>query len=118
MAECSCSGRAAKRRRRVGFVEIESLAVLLEALYLDPAGPTEGHFARVELEWIVEWLRLQPDRQFGNSLLRHAVAIQLAPRSAINYSPSNPRPRWTLVEEYLRDRVVLDDQQRERVARV
>jgi len=44
--------------------------------------------------------------------------VQLAPRAALDYQLSNPRPRWRLVDDYLRDRFDLEDGEREGIARL
>ncbi len=102
----------------VGADEEERLQVLLSALFLREDAAAEGLVLRASAEWITEWLGLDPRDHFGAHALRHLVAVQLAPRAAISYEPTNPRPRWRLVEEYLRDLVRLDDAERTRVARV
>src|SRR5262249_54949811 len=72
---------------------------------------------RATVDWVGEWLGLEPLDHFGRDALRHLVAVQLAPRQAITYDTSNPVPRWRLVEAYLAERTHLSDIDREEVAR-
>ena len=97
--------------------EVARVQLLLSALFLSEESPITGLMRRAPSEWITEWLGLEPRKHFGRHALRHLVAVQLAPRSAIAYEPSNPRPRWRLIDDYLRERVALDDVDRVRIAR-
>ena len=98
--------------------EVARVQLLLSALFLSEDTPGGELLRRAPVEWISEWLGLEPRDHFGPHALRHLVAIQLTPREAIAYEPSNPKPRWRLIDDYLRDRLVLDDRDRTRVARL
>jgi hypothetical protein len=98
--------------------EVERIEYLLSALFLSESPRTYGVVGRVPDDWITEWLGLEPHRQFGLAALRHLAAVQLAPKAAISYDKSNPRPRWRLVEDFLRDTASLEPSDRERVARI
>jgi hypothetical protein len=94
------------------------IQLLLEALFMS-GGTASGEVLRgASLEWITEWLGLAPTDHFGVDALRHLVAIQLAPRSALAYQESNPKPRWRLIDEYLAERYSLDDREREEIGRL
>src|SRR5262249_34407625 len=80
-------------------------------------GDEQGTVGRAPLQWVTEWLGLDPASHFGEYALRHLVATQLAPRGAIDYDPSNPTPRWRLVEEYLSERYALERDETARLAR-
>src|SRR5438874_386756 len=94
------------------------LQLLLSALFLTDDAVLERLIPRASVAWISEWLGLGPIEHFGPHALRHLVAVQLAPRAALAYDPTNPRPRWKLIDNYLRGRVELDDAERRRIARV
>jgi hypothetical protein len=95
-----------------------SRALQLEALFLsgDPSLGTIPEDAA--LDWVSAWLALDPAHHFGVAALRHLVAIQLAPREAIDYDPSNPTPRWKYVDQYLADRFGIDASQGPQLARL
>lgn len=100
-------------RASVGRVEL-----LLEALFLEYGIDTKGAVGKAALQWIAEWLHLDPWFHFGAQTLAHLVAIQLAPRTALTYQSSNPKPRWRLVYDYLKERFRLDDAECERISRL
>jgi 5-methylcytosine-specific restriction endonuclease McrA len=97
---------------------VARVQLLLDELFLSRATDTVGLLGRAPLQWISEWLRLDPASHFGEATLRHLVALQLAPRTAIAYESTNPTPRWKLVDEYLAGRFVLTELERERIARL
>jgi len=97
---------------------VARVQLLLDALFLSGEHHTHGLLGRAPLQWISEWLGLDPANHFGETALRHLVAIQLAPRAAIAYDRANPTPRWRLVELYLRERFTLTDAERRRIARL
>lgn len=98
--------------------DVARIALLLDALYLSGQSATATTIAAATLEWVVEWLGLHPEEHFGETTLRHLVAIQLAPRDAIAYDPSNPTPRWRLIDAHLRNIINLTDTERTRIARI
>jgi HNH endonuclease len=98
--------------------ETTRVQLLLNALFLESDGPRDGILGRVPVRWIAEWLGLDPASHFGEAALRHLVAIQLAPKAAIAYDPTNPSPRWKLVERYLAERFVIGADERVRIARL
>jgi hypothetical protein len=100
-------------RARVARVQL-----LLEAFFLEHAEGTDNAIGHAALQWISEWLGLAPLAHFGSQTLAHLVAVQLAPRAALDYQSSNPRPRWRLVDDYLRDRFGLEDAEREGISRL
>jgi hypothetical protein len=100
---------------RPGIIRVQ---LLLEALFLEYGVDTTGAVGRAALQWVAEWLGLDPWAHFGTQALAHLVAVQLAPRTAINYESSNPRPRWRLIDDYLQDRFGLEDAEREGISRL
>ena len=96
----------------------QQIQLLLSAFFLAPEGVDESMLRRASMDWIAEWLGLGPREHFGTYALRHLVAVQLAPRAAISYEPTNPTPRWRLVDDYLREMADLDIVERNRVARL
>jgi hypothetical protein len=98
--------------------QVARVQLLLDALFLSGEGPATGTLGRAPLQWISEWLGLEPSRHFGDAALRHLVAIQLAPRAAIAYDRSNPTPRWKLIRDYLAVRFGLAEEERTHVARL
>src|SRR5262249_44767904 len=98
--------------------EVARIQVLLDGLFLLEDTPSGGALGKATREWIGEWLRLDPSDHFGRHALQHLVAIQLAPREAIAYDRSNPRPRWRLIDDYLGERFSLDAGERARVSRL
>lgn len=97
--------------------EEERLEYLLGAIFLSEPSGSCGIVGRFPDEWVAEWLGLEPHRHFGRAALQHLAAVQLAPRAAINYEKSNPRPKWRLIESFLKDIATLEAADREYVAR-
>lgn len=97
--------------------DVQHVELLLEALFLEQGAKGVGAIARATLNWVSEWLRLDPAVHFGEEALAHLVAVQLAPKAAVAYETSNPRPRWRLIDDYLADQFLLDAQSRQKVAR-
>src|SRR4051794_10015392 len=89
--------------------------LLLSGLFLSGEVPHSRVLGRAPLDWIIEWLGLEPSEHFGDEALRHLVAVQLAPRSAIAYDPENPTPRWKLIDRYLAELYEVSDTDRRRV---
>jgi 5-methylcytosine-specific restriction endonuclease McrA len=100
---------------RAGVARVQ---LLLEALFLEHGVDTNDAVGNAALQWVSEWLGLEPSAHFGTQTLIHLVAVQLAPRAALDYQSSNPRPRWRLIDDYLRDRFGLEDVERARISRV
>jgi 5-methylcytosine-specific restriction endonuclease McrA len=98
--------------------QVARVQLLLDALFLSEGGPEAGVLGRAPLQWISEWLGLEPATHFGDAALRHLVAIQLAPRAAIAYDRTNPKPRWRLIREYLAGRFALTDEEEVEIARL
>src|SRR5437870_2833151 len=104
MATCCCSadrGCASHVSMDQDGMEVARAHLLLDALFLSGDVPSGEILRRTPLQSISEWLGLDPSNHFGEEALRHLVAIQLAPRAAIAYERTNPRPRWKLINEYL-----------------
>ncbi|HWG07874.1 MAG TPA: HNH endonuclease signature motif containing protein [Solirubrobacteraceae bacterium] len=102
-------------RRPLSVARVE---LLLEALFLQRGIAVEGTVGEAALQWVTETLHLDPWNHFGPERIAHLVAIQLAPREAIRYAPSDPRPRWRIVDGFLATRSDLADDEREAVARL
>ncbi|MDQ4145414.1 MAG: HNH endonuclease [Actinomycetota bacterium] len=98
--------------------DVAKVQLLLSALFLARTSPREGVLGDAPLRWVSEWLGLGPADHFGEDALRHLVAIQLAPTSAIDYDRTSPTPRWKLVDEYLEDRFALPGEERTPIARL
>jgi hypothetical protein len=98
--------------------DIARVQLLLNALFLSRKVPRDGVLGHAPLAWVTEWLGLEPSAHFGEEALQHLVAIQLAPRSAIQYDPANPKPRWKLIDRYLAQQFTLSDGDRVPVARL
>jgi hypothetical protein len=97
--------------------DVARVQLLLSALFLSREVPAGGVLGRAPLAWVSEWLGLDPAQHFGEEALRHLVAIQLAPRSAIDYDPANPTPRWKLIDRHLAERFELSHAERAASAR-
>jgi hypothetical protein len=100
-------------RLSVGRVQL-----LLEALFLEQGVNVPGTVGKAALQWIADWLHLDPWTHFGSQTLAHLVAIQIAPRDAIKYAPVNPTPRWRLIDGYLGACSPIAADEREAIARV
>lgn len=98
--------------------EVTRVQLLLNALFLSSELQPGGILGHAPLRWVSEWLGLDPAEHFGEEALRHLVAIQLAPRTAINYDSSNPTPRWRLVDDYLAERFSLSAGDRVPISRL
>src|SRR5689334_7659575 len=95
---------------------VEKVQLLLSALFLEGGEEVHGLMHRAPGEWVAEWLGLEPTDHFGPNALRHLVAVLLAPRSAIAYDPTDPTPRWRLIDAHLAAQLALDDADRELIA--
>ena len=102
--------------------DLNRIQLLLDALFLGPVtnyGQEDlGVLESTPSDWVVQWLGLDPRQHFGIPMLRHLVAIQLAPREAIAYATSNPVPRWKLIGQYLQEQFTIGTMECERVARI
>ena len=97
---------------------LERVQLLLDALVMERGALPRGSIGNAAGQWVVEWLRLDPLTAIGPSRIAHLVAIQLAPRAAIDYSVGTPATRWRIVARYLEDRFALHDEECERIARL
>lgn len=102
-------------RRALSIARVE---LLLEALFLQKGIAVEGAVGEAALQWVTETLHLDPWTHIGPERIAHVVAVQLAPREAICYVPSDPRPRWRIVDQFLTARFDLADGEREAIARL
>lgn len=90
-------------------VDIDALGFTLrntiESIVLSDRSDNNGLFAKFRapaFTFIEEIFRsTDPSERDRRQRLRLKLALHLAPPSAISYSPTNPIPRWRLIQEHL-----------------
>lgn len=60
---------------------VARVQLLLEALFLEHAGDTNDAVGNAALQWVSEWLGLEPSAYFGTQTLIYLVAVQLSAKN-------------------------------------
>lgn len=98
----------------------EKAKLILDTLFLKLASSELSSIIdRSAIEWVTDWLKLDPLTHFDLESLQHLLAIQLAPLPALNYDVVDPMPRWRHIDNYLSERFgFLEKKDRELLARL
>lgn len=92
---------------------------LLSTIFLSANEHNESEvISGASIQWVIEWLSLDPVKHFGIESLQHLLAVQLSPAKALAYKRTDPCPRWKYIKNYVSGTFNnIDDIQSELLAR-